>query len=59
MKKNISVIVATHKQYQMPKDKLYIPLQVGAKGKKSFGYRKKKSCGRKCIYRKERWNKCA
>jgi hypothetical protein len=34
----IKVIVATHKKYQMPEDKLYLPLQVGKKGKKNLGY---------------------
>lgn len=38
--KNIKVIVAAHKKYQMPKDKLYLPLQVGAKGKDSIGYKR-------------------
>lgn len=28
------VIIATHKKYQMPSDELYIPLHVGAEGKK-------------------------
>lgn len=30
---NIKIIVAAHKKYQMPKDKMYIPVQVGAEGK--------------------------
>ncbi len=37
--KDIKVIVATHKEYQMPSDKLYLPLHVGAdsnKNKTSF-----------------------
>ena len=38
--KNIKVIVATHKQYQMPEDKMYLPVQVGADGKEDFGYQK-------------------
>ena len=38
--KNIKVIVATHKEYKMPKDKLYLPLHVGAKGKQDLGYTK-------------------
>jgi hypothetical protein len=33
MKKNIRVVVATHKQYQMPEDEMYLPLHVGAEGK--------------------------
>ena len=36
--KKISVIVATHKKYQMPTDSLYIPVQVGAEGKDDLGY---------------------
>lgn len=32
-KKSIKVIVATHKEYRMPEDKLYLPLHVGAEGK--------------------------
>lgn len=31
---NVKIIVATHKKYQMPSDKIYIPLHVGAEGKK-------------------------
>ncbi len=31
---NIKIIIATHKKYQMPKDDMYIPLHVGAEGKK-------------------------
>lgn len=38
--KNVKIIVATHKEYQMPKDKMYIPLHVGGKGKKDLGYKK-------------------
>lgn len=30
---NIKIIVAAHKKYQMPKDEMYIPVQVGAEGK--------------------------
>ncbi len=37
--KNIKIIVATHKKYQMPKDKMYMPIHVGAKGKESIGYK--------------------
>ena len=36
----ITVIIATHKKYQMPKDKLYLPLHVGAEGKDDIGYQK-------------------
>ena len=30
MGKDIKVIVAAHKKYEMPKDKMYVPVQVGA-----------------------------
>lgn len=36
--KNIKVVIATHKKYEMPKDKLYIPVQVGKEGKQDLGY---------------------
>ncbi|HFU4228458.1 TPA: DUF4422 domain-containing protein [Streptococcus suis] len=37
--KDIKLIVATHKQFQMPKDdNLYLPIHVGAEGKASLGY---------------------
>lgn len=29
----VTIIVATHKKYEMPKDKMYLPLHVGAEGK--------------------------
>ena len=32
------IIVATHKQYQMPSDELYLPIQVGAEGKEKLNY---------------------
>ncbi len=38
-KKDIKIIVATHKKYLMPNDSLYIPLQVGAEGKEDLGYK--------------------
>ena len=38
--KDVKIIIATHKEYRMPKDKVYLPLQVGAEGKKSIGYKK-------------------
>ena len=34
--KDIKVIVATHKEYQMPVDKMYLPVQVGSEGKKQI-----------------------
>lgn len=38
--KNIKIIVATHKKYNMPEESMYIPVQVGAEGKESLGYEK-------------------
>lgn len=40
MEKNIKIIIATHKKYEMPKDKMYVPVQVGAEGKEELGYTK-------------------
>lgn len=37
--KKIRIIVATHKKYDMPSDKMYLPVQVGAEGKESLGYK--------------------
>lgn len=34
--KDIKIIVAAHKKYQMPEDKIYIPMQVGAEGKETI-----------------------
>lgn len=36
--KNIKIIIATHKKYEMPKDDMYIPLHVGKAGKEDLGY---------------------
>lgn len=36
----IKIIVATHKPYNMPLNELYLPLHVGAYGKKSIGYQR-------------------
>ena len=38
--KNIKVIIATHKEYKMPSDDMYLPLHVGAEGKNDIGYAK-------------------
>lgn len=35
---NVKIIVATHKLYDMPKDEMYIPVQVGKEGKKELPY---------------------
>ena len=40
MDKKIKVIIATHKKYDMPSDKMYLPLQVGAEGKDDLGYKR-------------------
>lgn len=34
------VIIAAHKEYRMPADSLYLPVQVGAAGKESLGYQR-------------------
>lgn len=36
---NLKILVATHKKYQMPLDKIYLPLHVGKEGKESIGYK--------------------
>ena len=38
--KRISVIVAAHKKYEMPKDSMYLPVHVGSIGKEDIGYTK-------------------
>lgn len=40
MNNSIKVIVATHKPYEMPSDKMYLPVHVGAAGKESIGYQR-------------------
>ncbi|WP_278402404.1 MULTISPECIES: DUF4422 domain-containing protein [Megamonas] len=35
---NIKFLVATHKKYWMPKDEIYLPIQVGKEGKQDLGY---------------------
>ncbi len=37
---NIKILVATHKKYRMPKDDIYLPIQVGAEGKSSLGFQR-------------------
>jgi hypothetical protein len=38
--KNIKVVIATHKKYEMPIDKMYLPLHVGSEGKDDLQYTK-------------------
>lgn len=35
---NIKILVAAHKKYWMPEDKVYVPLHVGAENKTPLGY---------------------
>lgn len=36
--KELTIVIATHKKYRMPKDTCYLPVQVGALGKEDLGY---------------------
>ena len=38
MNKNVKIVIATHKEYRMPTEEIYLPLHVGASGKESLGY---------------------
>ena len=38
--KDIKIIIATHKKYEMPSDEMYLPVHVGAEGKQDLGYTK-------------------
>ncbi len=40
MHKDIKIIIATHKEYKIPNDNMYLPLYVGSKGKKNIGYKR-------------------
>ncbi len=40
MSELIKIIVASHKEYRMPADKMYLPVQVGAAGKNSVGFQR-------------------
>lgn len=35
---NLKILIATHKEYWMPQDKVYLPLHVGRDGKQDLGY---------------------
>ena len=37
---SVKVIVAAHKPYEMPFDKMYLPVHVGAAGKDNIGYQR-------------------
>ena len=37
---DIRIIIATHKPYRMPGDKMYLPVHVGAAGKESLGFQR-------------------
>ena len=37
---SIKIIIATHKNYEMPKENIYLPIHVGAYGKDSIGYQR-------------------
>jgi len=38
--KDVKILVATHKEYAMPTDDIYLPVQVGASGRDSIGFQK-------------------
>ena len=40
MELSIKIIIATHKPYEMPKDEVYLPVQVGSVEKNSIGYQR-------------------
>lgn len=35
---NAKILIATHKEYKMPKDNCYLPIHVGKEGKENIGY---------------------
>lgn len=35
---DIKILIATHKRYEMPKGKCYLPIHVGGNGKENIGY---------------------
>ena len=41
MTENVKIIIATHKEYRIPEDPMYLPVQVGAVGKETIeGYQR-------------------
>lgn len=37
---DIKILIATHKTWEMPSESIYLPVQVGSKGKDSLGYQR-------------------
>ena len=37
---DVKIIVAAHKEYRMPEASIYVPIQVGAAGKESIGFKR-------------------
>lgn len=40
MKADIKIVIAAHKPYVMPEDKIYLPVQVGSEGKQNIGFQR-------------------
>ena len=40
MEGKTKILIAIHKEYETPKDELYLPLHVGAEGKQDLGLKK-------------------
>jgi len=40
MDKKVKIIIALHKNYEVPKNEMYLPLHVGAEGKEDLGFEK-------------------
>lgn len=38
--RDIKIMIAAHKKYQMPEESMYLPVQVGAMGKEDLGYQR-------------------
>ena len=45
MEKNIKILIALHKPYDVPQEDIYLPLHVGAEGKKDIGVKDKDNVG--------------
>ena len=35
---DIKILIATHKEYWMPRDEVYLPIHVGKENKQELGY---------------------